>query len=134
MQSIISETTKLWDSFSFSKYCKIFFRFWKCKKNWENIFRFWDNCIWKCCCNFPLLRREFLLLAANRLTNSPKNFLYHLEGLFQLQLRSPGWTNMVKVMSFGFQKCFVPFTMSLCEVSSETRLFRDLSNLVFRSP
>ena len=41
---------------------------------------------------------------------------------------------MVKVMSFRFQLCFGPFTMSLVEVSSETRLFRHLKNHVFRSP
>ena len=40
---------------------------------------------------------------------------------------------MVKVLSFIFQQCFCVFTMLLVEGSSETGLFRDLSNQVFRS-
>ena len=44
----------------------------KKKKNGAKIFRFWDNCNWKCCNKFPLLRRESLSLAVNRLNNSPK--------------------------------------------------------------
>ena len=38
---------------------------------------------------------------------------------------------MVKVLPFRLQQCFCPFTMLLGEVSSETRLFRHLSNHVF---
>ena len=38
---------------------------------------------------------------------------------------------MVKALSFRFQKCFGPFTMLLVEGSSETGLFRSLSNHVF---
>ena len=51
---------------------------WKCsklnlnlenlKRNSENFFHFWDNCIKKCCNKLPLLRREYLLLPLNRLT------------------------------------------------------------------
>ena len=37
------------------------------KKNSKNIFRFWDNCIWKCSYKVPLLRTEYLLFAANGL-------------------------------------------------------------------
>ena len=40
---------------------------------------------------------------------------------------------MVKVLLFSFQQCFGPFTMLLVEGSSETELFRHLSNHVFRS-
>ena len=42
----------------------------KIKKKWENVFRFWDNCIWKCCYKLSLLRREYLLSAVNGLANS----------------------------------------------------------------
>ena len=41
---------------------------------------------------------------------------------------------MVKFVSFRFQHCLIPFTMLLVEGSSETQLFRDLSNNVFRNP
>ena len=42
------------------------------KKNTENIFRFSDKCIRKCCNKLPLLRREYFSSAVNGLTNSPK--------------------------------------------------------------
>ena len=42
-------------------------KFRKRKKNWENIFRFWDNCIRKCWNKLPLLRAEYLLSAVNGL-------------------------------------------------------------------
>ena len=38
---------------------------------------------------------------------------------------------MVKVLSFRFQQCFGPITMFLVKGSSETGLFRHLSNHVF---
>ena len=41
---------------------------------------------------------------------------------------------MVKVLLFRFQQCFGPITMLLIKESSETRLFKHLSNHVFRSP
>ena len=41
---------------------------------------------------------------------------------------------MEKVLSFMFQQCFSPITMLLVEGSSETGLFRLLSNHVFRGP
>ena len=42
------------------------------KKNSENIFRFLDNCLWKCCNKLPLLRREYLWSEVSGLNNSPK--------------------------------------------------------------
>ena len=51
---------------------KIESKFRKFKKKLENIFHFWDNCIWKCCYKFSLLRRKHLFLAVNGLTNSPE--------------------------------------------------------------
>ena len=41
---------------------------------------------------------------------------------------------MLKVLYFRFQQCFRPFTVLFVEGSSELRLFRHLSNNVFRSP
>ena len=40
---------------------------------------------------------------------------------------------MVKLLSFRFQQCFGPFTMSLVRGSSELGLFRHLSNHIFWS-
>ena len=41
---------------------------------------------------------------------------------------------MVKLVSFRFLHCFIPFTRLLVEGSPETRLFRHLSNNVFWNP
>ena len=42
------------------------------EKKSENIFRFWDNCIWKCYYKLSLLGREYLLSVVNGLPNSAK--------------------------------------------------------------
>ena len=45
---------------------------------------------------------------------------------------SEGSVNIIKALGFKFKQCFVPFPMLLVEGSSETRLFRHLSNPFFR--
>ena len=55
----------------FLKMLKIESKFLKWKKK-ENIFRFWDNSIWKCCYKLSLLRWEHVLSVVNGLTNNPK--------------------------------------------------------------
>ena len=81
-----------------------------------------------------MLRREYLSSAVNGLTKCRKDFAYHSERPFQLELPTQGSINMVKVLSFRFQHCFGLLTMLLVEGFSETGLFRHLSNHVFRSP
>ena len=61
-------------------------------------------------------------------------FAYHQDRLFPTELPSHWPINMVKVLLFSFQQCFVPFTMLLVEGSSETRFVKHLSNHVFQSP
>ena len=53
-------------------------------KKSENIFRFWDNCIWKCYYKLSLLRREYLLSVVNGLTNSAKIFSITQRDFFKL--------------------------------------------------
>ena len=48
------------------------------------------------------------------------DFEYHPERLFQPEYRSQGSINMVKLLSFRFQKYFGPFTMLLVSGFSET--------------
>ena len=60
-------------------------------------------------------------------------FAYHQDRLFPTELPSHWPINMVKVLLFRFQQCFVPFTMLLVEGSSETRFVKHLSNHVFQS-
>ena len=58
LRTIISQTSNIWESSFFSKYSKCCVDFGNAKKNSENIFRFWDNCIWIRCVNYSLLLRE----------------------------------------------------------------------------
>ena len=70
----LKKTSAMRIIFFFLKMFKFEFQFTKCKKNSENNLCFWDNWIWKCCNKLPFLRREYLLLAVNGLTNSPTIF------------------------------------------------------------
>ena len=60
------------------------YKFRQCKKNWEKLFRFCDNCIWTCCNELPLLRRDYLSSAVNGLNNSPKILHITKTDVFQL--------------------------------------------------
>ena len=70
----------------FLKMFKIESTFRKSKKNWDIIFRFWDNCIWKYCYRFSLLRGKYLLSAINMLINSPKILHITQRDFFNLDL------------------------------------------------
>ena len=61
-------------------------------------------------------------------------FVYHYESVFKTKLNSQLSIYMVKVMSFRFQQYLILFAMLFVNRSSETALFRDLVNHVFRSP
>ena len=50
-----------------------------------------------------------------------------------MQVSSQLFLNMGKVLSFRLQQCFKPFLKLFAKGSSETQLFRHLSNHVFRS-
>ena len=80
------------------------------------------------------LKKRILVIAVNGLTNSRKILQYHSERHFQPELLKEESINMLKILSFRFQQCFLPFTMLLLEGSSKIGLFRHLSNHVFRSP
>ena len=55
-------------------------------------FCFWDNCIWRCCNRLSLLRTEYLSLAVNVLTNSPKILHITKRAFFQLScLHNDQW-------------------------------------------
>ena len=95
-------------------------------------FSFWDNCIWRCCNKLSLLRRQYLSSTVHVLSNSPKVLHITKREIFPTELRSEWSINMV--LSFRFQQCLGSFTMFLVEGSSETGLFRHLSNHIFRSP
>ena len=60
-----------YEGYIFWKVLKIESIFRKLKRKLETIFRFCDNCIWKCCDKLSLLKREYLLSDVNGLRNSP---------------------------------------------------------------
>ena len=80
------------------------------------------------------MKKRILVIGSQWINKQFKPFAYHEEKLFQLELRSQGSRNMVKVQCCTFQQCFGPFTMLLVKSSPETGLFRHLSNHVFWSP
>ena len=55
-------------------------------KNSEKVFFFFYNCIWIGCQYLPLLRGEYLSLAVNMLTNSPKILVFTKRAIFQLSV------------------------------------------------
>ena len=71
------------------------------KKKSQIIFRFWDNCYWKCSYKLSLIRGEYLQSALNGLTNSPKilhytqrtfwslNFIRRDQSIWETFCRSP---------------------------------------------
>ena len=100
----------------------------KKKKKSEKFFRFWDNCIWKCCNKLPLLRKEYLSSLVNLLTNSSK--ILHLTKSDFFRLHCLHSDQYVKVLSFRFQQSFGGFTILLVEGSSETWLLSHCFSVV----
>ena len=74
--SVNSKIDQLWGSFFLWKCSKLNVNLENVIKNCENIFRFCHNCIWKCCNKLHLLRKEYLSMAVNGLTNCGK--IWHI--------------------------------------------------------
>ena len=100
----------------------------------EKIFRFWDNCIWKCCNKLALFWREYLSPAVNVLRNSSKILHITKRELFQLNCVPRNWGIWQRSSRSDLNSVLARFTMLHFEGSSETGLFSHLSNHVFRSP
>ena len=62
---VISEIQNLWGSSFVLQYLKLIVDFKNLAKNSENIFCFWDNCIWIGIIKFSLLRTGYFSSAAN---------------------------------------------------------------------
>ena len=108
---------------TFFKKCSKFYRhFENAEKNREKFVVFRDDCISIGCVKVSLLRREYLWRALSVLKNSPNILLITKRDFFQTQLLLQWSVNMVKMASFRFQQCLIPFTMLLVEGSSQTRL------------
>ena len=70
------------------------------------------------------------ILGSQCVKKQSKDFSWHEEGLFTTQLTRQWALNMIKVMWCRFEQCSGRFTMLLVEVTSETTLFRHLSDYV----
>ena len=69
----------------FWKIFEIWFSFQKWKNKLTiNFFSFWDNCIWVCSLKLCLLRREYVSLAVNMVTNILKTLHVTKRDLLQL--------------------------------------------------
>ena len=77
------------------------------------------------------IKKRILVIGSQWDKKQSEYFMYHSERLFQTGLRTHWSISMVKVLSFRFQQCFSPFTMLLVQLSSETRLYKYLSNHFF---
>ena len=117
----------------FLKIFKIESKLRKCKKKLESKFLFWDNCSVKCCFRLSLLRREYLLSGVSALINN-RNILHITQGDFSTWIAF-AWINKYgKAAVLQISTVFRPFFMLLVKGSSETGLFRHLSNHLFQSP
>ena len=83
-ESVISEIKKLWRSSLDSKCLKFNIDFKKAAKNSENVFCFWDNCIWIGITKLSLLRTGYISSAANVLRSSPMIWHVNKRNFFQL--------------------------------------------------
>ena len=111
----------------FSKYLEFNLDFKNAAKNPEKYFCFWDNCIW-------ILSLSFLLIftGSQYVNMQSQDLACQYKRFFRLQFLCQWTMNMIKVLWCRFQQCSGTFTVLLVERSSETGLFRHLSNHVFR--
>ena len=122
-ESIISEIQKLWGSSFASKYLKFNLDFKNVARNWKKVFCFWGNCIWTGIVKLSLLRTGYFSFSANFLLGSTKIWHVNRREFFQL--------NWIGRGQWRFQQRLCTFTMLLFQGSSQTALFRHLSNHVF---
>ena len=129
-EPIISETQKLWGSSFFSKYSKFKLDFKNWARNWEKVYfrrkllRNWYRYI-------ASIRNRALFIASQYVNKQTQNLACQQERIFRTQLTWQWPVNMIEVMWCIFQQCLGTFTMLLLEGSSETGLFRHLSDYVF---
>ena len=93
----------------FLKMFKIESKLPKCKKKWEKFFRSWDKIIWRCRNKLSLLRKQYLSLPVNGLTNSPKTLHINKKDSFQLNwllMTNRYFKGAVVQISTGFRTVF----------------------------
>ena len=79
-------------------------------------------------------KKRILVIGSRCVNKQSPDFPYHYKRHFPTQLPSQWSMNMVRLLSSRLKQCFDLFTTLPVNWSSETRLFKHLSNHVFRSP
>ena len=85
------------------------------KKFKKNFFNFFDNSIWIRLFNFQMLQREYLSSEENVLTKSCKSSNITNKRGFLSQCLSEIQRNLIKVLSWRFDKCLGPSNMLTVE-------------------
>ena len=129
-ESVISEIQKLFESFFFFKYSKFNLDLKNAAKSWQKLFCFSDNCIWIGIVKMSLFRTGYFSSVANVLTRYPQIWYVNKGDFFEKNfLASDQW---VWYSCYDIAvACLGTSTILLVEASSETWLFRDLSDSDF---
>ena len=80
-----------------------------------------------------ILRREYVYLAVNVLTNSPNILDMTKADFFQLNLSQIHGKNRIIVVPCRFKQCLQPVNTLITESCSEVKLLGQLSNHLFWS-
>ena len=124
----------MWRSSFHSKCSKFNIDFkWTAKKS-ENVFCFWNNCIWIDIVKLYVLRTGRFSSVANVLTKFPKIWHVNKRDFCPNQFPWQWSMNMIKVLWCRIQHCLCTFTFLLVEISFDTGLFTHLDNHVFGTP
>ena len=124
---------KPWWSSLFSKCSKFDIEIKNADESWQKCCYFLGNCIWIGSVKLSLLRSEYLSWVANVLRDNPKILPSLTENFSNLTFFAVILT-IIKALLCRSQQCLGSFTVFLFKASSETWVFRHLSNHVFRSP
>ena len=77
------------------------------------------------------MKIKILFIGTQCLNKQSQDLACQPERVFRTKFRCQWLINIIKVLSCRFRHCLCTFTILLVEASSETRLFRHLSNNVF---
>ena len=93
LEFVFSKIQNLWGSPFLKNGLKLNIHFKNAGNNSENVFSFWDNCIWIGIVKLSLFRTGYFSSAANVLTSSPTIWHVNKRDLFQLNsLGRDQWT------------------------------------------
>ena len=130
---IILETKHLWGSRFFSKYFESYVDSGNAEKTSENIFWFWDNCIWIGCVKHSIYWEKILVIRCQDVNKQSQDFRYYQKWIFRADFLWKWSRNMTKILSCRFKQSFGPFKMLTIYKCSVTRFFGHLINSAFCS-